>query len=137
MWTCPFECCYIRDQVDDISPPCRLKQYTARYESGGGKVFRRLEDEEPTPPAAASAHAQSVSSKRESPPTVTEGGKLLVLGGDIDWRRPPSGPYVAHAGSRFDTVIRESLRFTNVRFREFNRQACEVMAFLKLRANHK
>ena len=116
------------------SPPCRLKQYTARYESG--KVFRRLEDE-PTP-AAASAHAQSVSSKRESPPpAVTEGGKLLVLGGDIDWRRPPSGPYVAHAGSRFDTVLRESLRFTNVRLREFNRQACEVMAFLKLRANHK
>ena len=70
-------------------------------------MFRRLEDE-PTPAAAASAHAQSVSSKRESP-AVTEGGKLLVLGGDIDWRRPQSsGAY--HAGSRFAILIESHLQ---------------------------
>ena len=96
----PFRVSYTRDQVDDISPPCRLKQYTARYESG--KVFRRLEDE-PTPAASA-------SSKRESPPppgaaAASEGGKLLVLGGDIDWRRPPSGAYTAQRGSRYAALI--------------------------------
>ena len=79
-------------EEDKLNP--RLKQYTASYEN---KVFRKLEDE--PPPAASVSSAYSAQTKRrESPPA--EGGKLLVLGGDIDWSRP-TGAYIPPGGSGF------------------------------------
>ena len=92
-----------KESVESITPRARgggfgvhnrLKQYTATYEN---KVFRKLEDE-PLPAASVGQ-----TKKLEAPVVVaptTDGGKLQVLGDDINWSRP-NGAYIPPGGHRF------------------------------------